>query len=109
MTEQTYRGGCEVFTKTELKSVGRFRCVLNAATSETAGTLLDVDQPTTLKLRRGRAEFLMRLDDGRELNFRIRRPAGKGLEFVLVEAAPDHTDDLPDTDDTDDEPDQVPE
>jgi hypothetical protein len=94
MTEQTYRGGCEVFTKTELKSLGRFRCILNAPTSaaapasETTGTLLDVGQQIALKLRRGRAEFMMRLDDGREVIFRIRRPApGNGLEFILSPAS----------------------
>ena len=93
MTDQTYRGGCEVFAKTTLKSMGRFRCVFNTPASETAGTLLDVDQPTALRLRRGRAEFLMRLDDGRELTFRIRRPApGQGLEFVLATTPSDDID-----------------
>lgn len=93
MTEQTchtYQGGCEVFTKAGVKSLGRFRCVLDGPTSatapasETTGTLGDVGQPIALKLRRDRAEFLMRLDDGREVCFRIRRPLpGGGLEFIV--------------------------
>lgn len=93
MTNEIYRGGCEVFTKNESKSIGRFRCALsqskndNESPSTTTGTLLDVTRPLALKLRRGRAAFVLRLDDDREAVFHVRRPhPTDGLEIVLTTA-----------------------